>query len=51
MTGGLVSESKFNELVASTTSYLQNLLDRVIALEAKLAEAEKEPAGSENDAE
>lgn len=44
---GLVSEDKFNELVSSTTSYLQNLMDRVNALEAKVAELESKPAKKE----
>ena len=33
---GLVTEDKFNELVGSTTKYLQDLINRVATLEAEL---------------
>ena len=32
----MVDQKKFDELVASTTKYLQDLLDRVTALEAEV---------------
>lgn len=35
----MVSEQKFNELVESTTKYLQDLLNRVNKLEKELADA------------
>ena len=41
---GLVTEEKFNELVGSTTSYLQNLMDRVAVLEKQVEELSKKPA-------
>jgi BMFP domain-containing protein YqiC len=44
---GLVTEDKFNELVGSTTNYLQDLINRVSALEAKVAELESKPAKKE----
>ena len=44
---GLVTEDKFNELVNSTTSYLQDLVNRVNALEAKVEELGKKPAKKE----
>lgn len=34
----MVDQKKFDELVASTTRYLQDLLDRVGKLEAEVAE-------------
>ena len=34
----MVDQKKFDELVASTTKYLQDLLDRVNKLENQLAE-------------
>lgn len=34
----MVSEQKFNELVESTTKYLQDLLNRVNKLEKELAD-------------
>jgi len=49
MSGKIVTEAKFNELVDSTTRYLQDLVNRVAALEAKLAEKEKR--GGKKDAE
>lgn len=44
---GLVTEDKFNELVSSTTSYLQNLLNRVTELEKQVEELSKKPAKKE----
>ena len=41
---GLVTDDKFNELVSSTTSYLQNLMDRVTVLESKVQELSSKPA-------
>lgn len=37
MSNSIVTETKFNELVNSTTQYLQDLLDRVQKLEAQVA--------------
>lgn len=37
MSSSIVTEVKFNELVHSTTTYLQDLLNRVTKLEAELA--------------
>ena len=36
-----VSSKQFDELVASTTKYLQDLMDRVAKLEATVAELKK----------
>lgn len=46
----MVSQEKFDELVASTTKYLQDLLDRVNKLEAQVAELKK-PARGKKDGE
>ena len=46
----MVSQEKFDELVASTTQYLQDLLDRVNKLEAQVAELKK-PARGKKDGE
>lgn len=43
----MVDQKKFDELVASTTHYLQDLLNRVTALEAKVAELSK-PKGKKD---
>lgn len=37
----MVSDQKFDELVNSTTKYLQDLMNRVAALEADLAKSKK----------
>lgn len=37
----LVTTEKFNELVNSTTTYLQSALDRIKALEEKVEKLEK----------
>jgi len=39
----LVSQDKFNELVGSTTHYLEDLLKRVKALEVQVAELQPKP--------
>ncbi len=44
---GLVTEDKFNELVGSTTSYLQQLMDRMAEAEKRLEALEKKPAKKE----
>ena len=44
---GLVTEKQFNELVSSTTPYLQDLVNRVQALEAKAEEKAEKPAKKE----
>ena len=47
---GLVTEDKFNELVNSTTHYLQDLVNRVTALEAEVETLKaKKPAKKESD--
>ena len=40
----MVDQKKFDELVASTTRYLQDLLDRVSKLEADVAALSKKGA-------
>lgn len=44
---GLVTEDKFNELVNSTTHYLQDLVNRVTALEAEVEALKSKPAKKE----
>ncbi len=44
---GIVTEVKFNELVESTTRYLQDALNRIAALE-KEVEALKKPKGKKD---
>jgi len=39
----LVSQEKFNELVASTTHYLESLIQRVKTLEEQVAELQPKP--------
>lgn len=46
----MVDQKKFDELVGSTTKYLQDLLDRVAKLEAQVAELKK-PARGKKDGE
>jgi len=36
-----VTQEKFDELVASTTKYLQSLMDKTADLEARIAKLEK----------
>ena len=43
----MVDQKKFDELVASTTKYLQDLLDRVNKLENQLAELKVKKATKE----
>lgn len=45
----MVHKEQFDELVASTTRYLQDLMNRVIALEAKIAELESKKGAKKND--
>lgn len=37
----MVQQDKFDELVASTTKYLQTLMDKTADLEARIAKLEK----------
>ncbi len=37
----MVQQDKFDELVASTTKYLQTLMDKTADLEARIAQLEK----------
>ena len=39
----LVSQEKFNELVGSTTHYLEDLIKRVKVLEGQVAELQPKP--------
>jgi len=50
MSSSIVTEKKFNELVSTTTAYLQDLLDRVTKLEAEVA-AVKAKKGKAKDGE
>ena len=47
----MVDQKKFDELVASTTHYLQDLLNRVNTLEAEVAELKKKPVRGKKDGE
>ena len=45
MSGGLITQQQFDELVSSTTRYLQDLVNRVGELEKKVEKLEaKKPA-------
>ena len=48
MSSSIVTEVKFNELVSSTTKYLQDLLDRVTKLEAEVASLSKAKKGKKD---
>ena len=50
MSSSIVTEVKFNELVDSTTRYLQDALNRIAALEKEVAELKK-PAKGKKDVE
>ena len=44
-----VTQDKFDELVNSTTKYLQLLMDRTVALEKKVAELETKKRGAKSE--
>ena len=48
---GLVTEQKFDELVSSTTRYLQDALNRIAALEKEVEALKAKPAKGKKDAE
>ncbi len=51
MSQSIVTEVKFNELVESTTRYLQGALDRIAALEKEVAALKAKPARGKKDGE
>lgn len=51
MSSGIVTEAKFNELVESTTRYLQDAMNRIATLEKEVAALKAKPARGKKDAE
>ena len=47
----IVTEQKFNELVESTTRYLQSAMDRIAVLEKEVEALKAKPAKGKKDAE
>ena len=45
----MVQQDKFDELVASTTKYLQLLMDKVAALEGRVAKLENKKKASSDE--
>ena len=44
-----ITQEKFDELVASTTKYLQLLMDKVTALEERVAKLESKKKGTKDE--